>query len=99
MSHGSEETTRLRANIEAQLGRLLAQLSDLDELRAELDDDEYAETRRDTMEQIKVRAPRGCAGAFHKLLVSPLIAPACARITPSRRPPAAGCLRRSLTRA
>lgn len=42
----------MRANIEAQLGRLLAQLSDLDELRAELDDAEYAETRRDTMEQI-----------------------------------------------
>ena len=54
----------MRANIEAQLGRLLAQLSDLDELRAELDDDEYAETRRDTMEQIKVRASRAARARF-----------------------------------
>jgi len=91
MSHGSEETARLRANIEAQLGRLLAQLSDLDELRAELDDDEYAETRRDTMEQIKVRfTARSCRCAVRKSVRS-------------SRHPAARLLplppRRSLTRA
>ena len=83
--HGAAETAKLKANVEAQLARLLAQLSDLvrrtrgasvsglsvgaqsqastttpapapqEELRAELEDDEYEETRRDTMEQIAVR--------------------------------------------
>lgn len=51
-SHGSAETAQLKANVEAQLSRLLAQLSDLDELRGELEDEEYEETRRDTMEQL-----------------------------------------------
>jgi hypothetical protein len=53
--HGTEETAKLRANIEAQLTRLFMQLEDLEELRAELDDEEYAETRRDTLEQMEVR--------------------------------------------
>ncbi len=34
-------------------GRLLAQLQDLDELREELDDEEYEETKADTLEQLK----------------------------------------------
>ena len=54
--HGTEETAKLRANIESQLTRLFMQLEDLEELRAELDDEEYAETRRDTLEQMEVRA-------------------------------------------
>ena len=45
----------MKANIEAQLARLFSQLEDLEELRAELDDEEYAETRRDTLEQLEVR--------------------------------------------
>jgi hypothetical protein len=53
--HGTEETAKLKANIEAQLARLFSQLEDLEELRAELDDEEYAETRRDTLEQLEVR--------------------------------------------
>lgn len=33
MSFGSKETEKLRANIESQLNRLLAQLQDLDDLK------------------------------------------------------------------
>jgi hypothetical protein len=55
--HGTEETAKLKANIEAQLTRLFMQLEDLEELRAELDDEEYTETRRDTLEQMEVRLP------------------------------------------
>jgi hypothetical protein len=52
-SHGQAETERLKAMIEEQLQRLLTQLEDLEELRAELDDDEYDEVRADTMEQLE----------------------------------------------
>jgi hypothetical protein len=54
MSHGKEETERLKANIQDQLNRLIAQLQDLEELRAEIEDDEYEETRKDTLEQMAV---------------------------------------------
>ena len=53
-SRGREETQILKANIEAQIGRLVMQLSDLEEFRAELaDDDFYAETRADTLAQLE----------------------------------------------
>jgi hypothetical protein len=52
MSHGTAETERLRANVEDQLNRLLTQLSDLEEMREELDDEEYASSRQETMEQL-----------------------------------------------
>lgn len=52
MSHGADETARLKANIQDQLNRLLQQLQDLEELRDDIDDDEYDETRKDTMEQL-----------------------------------------------
>jgi hypothetical protein len=55
MSHGTVETAKLKANIQDQLGRLMMQLQDLEDLRAELDDDEYEETRRDTLDQLEVR--------------------------------------------
>ena len=54
-SHGAAETQRLKVNIQDQLNRLLQQLTDLEELRDELDDEEYTETRRDTLEQMEVR--------------------------------------------
>ena len=54
-SHGTVETQKLKANIQDQLTRLMLQLQDLEDLRAELDDDEYEETRRDTLEQLEVR--------------------------------------------
>ena len=49
----SGESARLRANAEEQVTRLLTQLSDLEELRDELDDDEYEETRADTLTQLE----------------------------------------------
>ena len=43
-SHGTVETQKLKANIQDQLTRLMMQLQDLEDLRAELDDAEYDET-------------------------------------------------------
>lgn len=40
-SKGVNETAKLRSNIEEQLNRLLAQLQDLEDLRADIDEDEY----------------------------------------------------------
>eukprot|EP00743_Colponemidia_sp_Colp-15_P004895 GILK01005276.1.p1 GENE.GILK01005276.1~~GILK01005276.1.p1 ORF type:complete len:204 (+),score=45.35 GILK01005276.1:41-613(+) len=52
-SRGLSETGRLRANIEEQLNRLLTQMKDLEELKAELDEDEYESTKQDTVQQLK----------------------------------------------
>lgn len=53
MSRGVEETERLKESIEKQLNRLLVQLQDLEDFRDELEDDEYEETKLETMEQLK----------------------------------------------
>jgi len=53
MSRGAQETAKLIENVEDQLNRLLAQLEDLEELREDLDDDEYIETKQDTLEQLQ----------------------------------------------
>jgi len=39
--------------LEEQLDRLVAQLADLEECREDLDDDEYEETKSETLEQLK----------------------------------------------
>ena len=52
-SRGVDETARMKASIEKQLNRLLVQLEDLEEFRGELDDDEYEETKAETMEQLR----------------------------------------------
>ena len=53
-SRGREETELLKANIAAQISRLVMQLSDLEEFKEELaDDDFYAETRADTLAQLE----------------------------------------------
>ncbi|XP_077998336.1 protein LZIC-like [Glandiceps talaboti] len=52
-SRGRTETSKLRQNLEEQLDRLMAQLSDLEECREDLDDDEYEETKSETLEQLK----------------------------------------------
>eukprot|EP00041_Stephanoeca_diplocostata_P012072 m.201208 g.201208 ORF g.201208 m.201208 type:complete len:194 (+) comp18798_c0_seq5:158-739(+) len=52
-SAGDAETDKLRQNLEEQLDRLVAQLGDLEELREELDDEEYEETREETLSQLK----------------------------------------------
>ena len=62
----SGESARLRANAEEQVTRLLTQLSDLEEYRDELDDDEYEEMRADTLtqlEEFKASLARMVAGA------------------------------------
>ena len=42
----------LTKNINDQLERLLSQLSDLEELKDDLTDEEYADMKKDTLEQI-----------------------------------------------
>jgi hypothetical protein len=83
-SHGTVETQKLKANIQDQLTRLMLQLQDLEDLRAELDDDEYEETRKDTLEQLEVRA-RGAPRAPRPV---PLLAsshPTPPHLSPRRR--------------
>uniref|UniRef100_A0A914UQW8 Beta-catenin-interacting ICAT domain-containing protein n=1 Tax=Plectus sambesii TaxID=2011161 RepID=A0A914UQW8_9BILA len=54
MSGSSKETDeQLKRNINDQLDRLVKQLADLEEYRLELDDDEYAEMKKDTIEQLQ----------------------------------------------
>jgi len=53
-SRGKEETQLLKANINDQLSRLMLQLEDVEELKEEFDSkDEYEETKRETIEQLK----------------------------------------------
>eukprot|EP00744_Colponema_vietnamica_P012457 GILI01017477.1.p1 GENE.GILI01017477.1~~GILI01017477.1.p1 ORF type:complete len:115 (-),score=46.10 GILI01017477.1:10-354(-) len=52
-SRGQQETDKLKKNIEDQLNRLLTQLNDLEEMKAELDEAEYESTKADTLEQLK----------------------------------------------
>eukprot|EP00792_Barthelona_sp_PAP020_P004660 TRINITY_DN2266_c0_g1_i1.p1 TRINITY_DN2266_c0_g1~~TRINITY_DN2266_c0_g1_i1.p1 ORF type:complete len:183 (+),score=74.36 TRINITY_DN2266_c0_g1_i1:35-583(+) len=49
----SNETERLKEEIQNQVNRLLIQLSDLEEFRDELDETEYNDTKSDTMKQIE----------------------------------------------
>ncbi|XP_035512466.1 protein LZIC [Dicentrarchus labrax] len=51
-SRGKSETGKLRQNMEEQLDRLMQQLQDLEECREELDEDEYEETKKETLEQL-----------------------------------------------
>ena len=44
---------QLRKNVESQLERLLSQLEDLEENKADFDDDEYESMKADTREQLK----------------------------------------------
>jgi hypothetical protein len=53
-TYGSEETSALVTNAQAQLGRLVRQLQDCEELREDLDEREYAETRADTVAQVRL---------------------------------------------
>lgn len=51
-SRGKSETDKLKQNLEEQLDRLVAQLSDLEEVKEDMDDDEYEETKQETLEQL-----------------------------------------------
>lgn len=52
-SRGTAETAKLRGNIEAQLTRLLTQLQDLEELKAELDPAEYDSMKQETLAEMR----------------------------------------------
>lgn len=52
-SRGTSETQKLKQNLEEQLDRLVAQLADLEECKEDLDEDEYEETKKETVEQLK----------------------------------------------
>eukprot|EP01132_Coremiostelium_polycephalum_P003106 gene3106-3884_t len=52
-SRGQNETSKLKAEIEGQLNRLLTQLQDLEELREEITDDEYEQMKQETLDQMK----------------------------------------------
>lgn len=52
MSHGSQETSKLKTNVEDQLNRLMTQLSDLESMKGDLEPAEYEQTKRDTVEQL-----------------------------------------------
>lgn len=52
VSRGESETHRLRQQMEEQLDRLMTQLADLEECKAELDPEEYEDARKDTLEQL-----------------------------------------------
>lgn len=52
-SRGEGETAALVAGVQAQLQRLLLQLSDLEELREDIDQDEYDIVKADTLEEMR----------------------------------------------
>ncbi|CAD5121772.1 DgyrCDS10249 [Dimorphilus gyrociliatus] len=51
-TRGQSETAKLQKNIEDQLDRLMQQLVDLEECRDELEEEEYNETRSETIDQL-----------------------------------------------
>lgn len=57
-SRGAKETDKLRQNLEEQLERLMAQLRDLEEMRDELDDEEY---------EVRLRSPARGTLSFSQL--------------------------------
>ena len=52
-SRGVDETARLKSSIDKQLNRLLTQLEDLEEFKDELEENEYDETKAETMAQLR----------------------------------------------
>eukprot|EP00761_Pharyngomonas_kirbyi_P013852 gb/GECH01013881.1/.p1 GENE.gb/GECH01013881.1/~~gb/GECH01013881.1/.p1 ORF type:complete len:246 (+),score=52.65 gb/GECH01013881.1/:1-738(+) len=48
-----DETTKLQNRVQQQLDRLLLQLQDCEDLKEDLDDEEYEETRQDTLKQLE----------------------------------------------
>eukprot|EP00051_Salpingoeca_urceolata_P009598 m.116344 g.116344 ORF g.116344 m.116344 type:complete len:190 (+) comp16376_c0_seq5:1334-1903(+) len=52
-SRGDTETDKLKQNLQEQLDRLMVQLQDLEECREDLEDDEYEETKAETLDQLQ----------------------------------------------
>ena len=53
MSRGESDTERLNTQLQSQLERLLDQLQDLENSKDELDEEEYADMKEDTLEQVE----------------------------------------------
>ncbi|KAL6043586.1 SKA2 domain-containing protein, partial [Balamuthia mandrillaris] len=52
-SRGKLQTEKLKAKIEEQLNRLVTQLEDLEEMKTDLDEEEYQETKQETLDQMR----------------------------------------------
>jgi hypothetical protein len=52
-SRGDAETTQLKKNIEGQLARLMTQLSDLEEMKEDMEPEEYDSERQATLDQLQ----------------------------------------------
>ncbi|KAF8796120.1 protein LZIC-like [Argiope bruennichi] len=52
-SRGLSETNKLKHNLEEQLDRLVSQLSDLEECESDMDEDEFAEAKAETVDQLR----------------------------------------------
>jgi len=52
-SRGQLESNILQKNVEEQFERLVRQLSDIEEMRDDLDDDEYEEMKSDSIQQLE----------------------------------------------
>ena len=52
MSRGKDETDKLIKNVNDQLSRLLTQLQDCEDLREAIDEEEYENTKRETLQQL-----------------------------------------------
>jgi hypothetical protein len=52
-SRGKTETDKLKHNLEEQLDRLMAQLQDLEDAKDDMEEDDYEETKAETIEQLK----------------------------------------------
>jgi len=52
-SRGQAESNVLQKNVEEQVERLLRQLADIEEMREDLDDDEYEEMKSETVQQLQ----------------------------------------------
>ena len=58
MSRGVNENIQLKSKLETQLSRLLDQLEDLENNKDSIDDEEYAELKNETLEQVIMRFSR-----------------------------------------
>jgi len=53
MSHGKNETEKLKTNMQDQLARLLTQLQDLEDMKGDLSDEEYETMKAENIQQLQ----------------------------------------------
>ncbi len=51
--HGENATSRMKANVQAQLKRLLEELEDLEEMKDDMDEEEYEEAKAETIKEME----------------------------------------------